>query len=213
MTSTRHSPSRPKPARTAPALGITIAAVGHCARQGIASACPLVVLTIAFMLNGCSTTVPSADSLPSVLSTGARAHWSGRLALQLHNGRSLDESGQNDGHSYSASFALHGTPEHGSLHLSGPFGTLLAQLQWEPGRAWLLQGGGNAPAHSSPSLTQLLRSTLGVDIPIATLFAWLHGQAHEANGWRADLSRYSTGRITAHSQHPAATLRVILDSP
>lgn len=170
---------------------------------------------MALMLGGCSTTTPGADSLstaPTITSAGA--HWSGRLALQLHDGRVLHESGQGDSRSYSASFALHGTPERGSLHLSSPFGTLLAQLHWEPGRAWLLQGGADdAPTHSSSSLAQLLRSTLGVDVPIATLFAWLHGQAHEANGWRADLSRYGTGRITAHSQHPAATLRLILDLP
>ena len=112
--------------------------------------------------------------------------------------------------SFSAVFALEGTPERGELTLSTPLGTVLAALQWAPGRAVLQSPRGDQTADS---LDTLLTAALGSAIPVPALFAWLQGDAATATGWQADLSGLDGGRLVAVRSQPLprATLRIALD--
>lgn len=130
--------------------------------------------------------------------------WNGRLGLQVQ------ADGNQDAQSFSASFELQGRPEAGRLQLFSPLGSVLAQLEWTPGRARLTQGGDTV---ESASLDELVQRLLGQSLPIPALFVWLAGQAQSTPGWEVDLSRHADGRIVAqrHSPLPQATLRVVLE--
>lgn len=112
--------------------------------------------------------------------------------------------------SFSAVFVLEGGPARGTLTLSTPLGTVLAALQWEPGRAALRASTGDRTADS---LDALLADTLGSAIPVQALFAWLRGEAAMAAGWQADLSEIDRGRLSAVREQPLprATLRIARD--
>jgi outer membrane lipoprotein LolB len=53
----------------------------------------------------------------------------GRLVIRV------EATQQTPSRSFSADFDLRGGAEQGALRLSGPLGTTLAELNWQPGRA------------------------------------------------------------------------------
>jgi outer membrane lipoprotein LolB len=59
----------------------------------------------------------------------------------------------------------------------------------------------------------LITQTLGTDIPVTALFAWLAGDTLQVEGWTADLSERANGRITARrvQPEPQAELRLIIE--
>jgi outer membrane lipoprotein LolB len=58
----------------------------------------------------------------------------------------------------------------------------------------------------------MARATTGSDLPVASLFAWLRGEAEDAAGWQVDLSELPDGRIVArHLEEVQAELKIILD--
>lgn len=69
---------------------------------------------------------------------------------------------------------------------------------------------------SYPSLDIALASITGAHIPIETLFGWLNADvAYESkDGWKADLSRRSEGRIIASRAQPLPRIeiRVVLEN-
>lgn len=156
----------------------------------------------ALWLAGCST-APRNSAAPD---SATAPFWSGRMALQIQP----DSPVASQERSFSASFELRGSPQAGSLQLFSPLGSSLALLSWQPGSATLQQG---SDSRSSASLDELVRDTLGTDLPIPALFAWLHGQDQAAQGWNVDLSRWDQGRLQAlrHSPAPQASLRLVLD--
>ena len=134
--------------------------------------------------------------------------WSGRLSVLVASD-SVMETEQPK--SFMASFDLNGSAEQGELLLLTPLGSTIARLFWQPGSATLQQGGQERVYNS---LNELAELATGTPLPVATLFAWLHGQPQEAGGWKADLSRLKKeGRFTARrlTPSPAAELRVVLD--
>lgn len=143
---------------------------------------------------------------PRAPTTQQEDSWSGRIALQLHDG----QSGQSSGQSFSAQFELHGNAQSGALALLGPMGNRVAQLDWSDGHARLQSSG---QTRSSESLDALLQDLTGAPIPIAALFGWLKGIHATATGWQADLSEIAKGRLSARRDAPApqAVLRIILD--
>lgn len=112
-------------------------------------------------------------------------------------------------HSFSGSFELRGSASAGELNMFSPLGSQVAQIRWSPAGAWLQQGARLTPSESLPALVQ---RSLGTDIPIPSLFAWLQGQTPTTPGWQVDLAQYPQGRITARrtSPEPQAQLRVVL---
>ena len=131
--------------------------------------------------------------------TPGQANWSGRLAVQVD---SVPPQ------SFSAGFDLSGSPEAGELALTSPLGNTVATVRWSPGMAELQQGD---QITRRPSLDELSAELGGTPLPVAALFAWLRGQPLNANGWEADLSRQSEGRVDARrtTPSPAAALRII----
>ena len=134
--------------------------------------------------------------------------WKGRLSVLVASD-SVAETEQPK--SFIASFELSGNAEAGELLLLTPLGSTIARLLWQPGRATLQQGGQERVYNSLDELAEL---ATGTPLPVAVLFAWLHGQPQEADGWKADLSRLKKdGRLTARrlTPSPAAELRVVLE--
>ena len=149
------------------------------------------------LATGCAHPPASALSVP----LPERSAWSGRLALQVQ-----DQAAQ----SFSASFELQGSAQSGELKLFTPFGSVLAQMDWAPGRARLQSSG---EVRESDSLQALLAQTLGTPLPVEALFAWLRGTQTTASGWQADLSALDSGRLVAtrHEPAPQAVLRVVFE--
>ena len=130
-----------------------------------------------------------------------RTAWSGRLALQVQ-----DQASQ----SFSAGFELQGSAANGELRLFTPLGSVLAQVNWAPGRARLQS---SSEVRESDSLEELLARTLGTPLPVAALFSWLQGTQTTASGWQADLSALDNGRLVAtrYEPEPRAVLRVAFE--
>lgn len=141
--------------------------------------------------------------------TGARGRfdlnsngpWSGRLALRIDS-----EPVQ----TFAALFDLSGTPATGRLHLTSPIGSTLAMLEWSPGQARLINGG---QTRQFGSVDALIQAATGAAIPVAALFGWLAGRDERVAGWRADLSRISSGRLqaTRDAPLPTADLRIVFE--
>jgi outer membrane lipoprotein LolB len=112
--------------------------------------------------------------------------------------------------SFAGGFELQGNPAAGQLSLFTPLGSTAAVLRWSPGLAEL-QNGSNTQQY--PSVQAMLELTTGAAIPLEALFAWLRGEAAQAPGWQADLSRHTEGRISALRSDPApsAQLRIVLE--
>lgn len=133
--------------------------------------------------------------------------WQGRLALTVDTS---DAGGQAKKQSTSAEFELRGSASTGELRLFTPLGSTLAAIAWSPTQAVLTARGEN---REFASLQLLLTHMLGTNIPVKTFFAWLNGQAEQAEGWQVNLSERSQGKISAQrfSPAPAAQLKLVLD--
>lgn len=145
-------------------------------------------------LLGACTTVPRPPAATP------QARWQGRLSLKVYS---------KPVQALSANFDLQGRPEQGTLALSTPMGTTLAQLQWGPGLATLQSQG---QTQQFGSLQELARKATGTDLPVASLFAWLQGRDEPAPGWKTDLSEIPQGRLQArHVEAVEADLKIILE--
>lgn len=124
----------------------------------------------------------------------------GRLALTVHS---------DPVQSVAAGFDLRGSPNAGSLLLTSPLGNAVARVVWSETNAEWRQGDRVIKKRNLEELTTELGGTA---LPVAALFAWLNGTALEIDGWQADLSRHSDGRITARRTHPlpSAELRLVM---
>ncbi|MES2979789.1 MAG: lipoprotein insertase outer membrane protein LolB [Pseudomonadota bacterium] len=138
---------------------------------------------------------------PRAASNAQANLWSGRLSLQVQS-----EPVQ----SFSAAFILEGNSGQGKLTVTSPFGNTLAVAAWEPGKATLTSGG---EIQVFASASQLLERATGAAIPLGGLFDWLAGKATPVNGWTADLTRFTEGRILAKRVQPLpeSDLRIVLD--
>lgn len=152
----------------------------------------VALLAAAAMVSACAT--PQRAALPG------EELWSGRLAMTVQS---------DPPQSFSAGFDLRGSPDAGELQLTSPLGTSLATVVWRPGSAEMRQGG---QVTRRGSLDELTAELGGTPVPVAALFGWLRGQAGDAPGWQADLTRQPEGRITARrlAPQPSAELRVVV---
>ena len=167
-------------------------------------------MALAGALAGCASVgEPHADALAGTISVRVEGA-SGEPARSL-----------------SAGFELLGDEERGSLSLSTPLGTVLAQARWSPQQVLLVTPQGRTPYADLPALT---RELLGEALPVAALFDWLRGRPwpgaeSRANrppdeagflqlGWQVTLARFDEGLVVAHRmQPPAVTLRARMDRP
>lgn len=155
----------------------------------------LWLLCTLLLLTGCANQLklqkPLADQ---------DTHWQGRLSVKVFS---------KPVQAFAANFELQGQATRGELVLSSPVGTTMAHMQWTPDSATLIA---NGQQQQFDSLQSLARATTGAELPVSSLFAWLQGQPEEANGWKADLSELSHGRIMArHLEEVQAELKIILE--
>lgn len=150
-------------------------------------------------LMACTLLLAACATPPRPPQPGEQA-WAGRLSLRVDT-----EPVQ----SVSGGFDLRGSPSTGTLLLTSPLGNAVASVHWREAHAEWRQGDRVIRKHS---LEELSGELGGAALPVAALFAWLNGEALEADGWQADLSRHAEGRITARrvSPLPGAELRLIL---
>ena len=129
------------------------------------------------------------------------ASWSGRLSLRVDS-----EPVQ----TFAALFDLRGTAEKGSLTLTTPIGSTLAELQWSPGEA-LLKNGNETRRYES--VDALIQAATGAAIPVQALFGWLAGRDDTVPGWRADLTQFAAGRLQAvrEAPLPRVDLRIVFE--
>lgn len=147
------------------------------------------------LIAGCAHSTRARDS------NDANNQWQGRLVLIVRS-----EPVQ----SFSADFELQGTPQAGELAFFSPLGSTVARLQWGGGGA-VLQASGKTERFDT--LDELTLHTTGAVLPVASLFAWLQGQAPETPGWQVDLQGLPDGRLNAQrwAPEPPAQLKIILE--
>jgi len=178
-----------------------------------------VVLAVTTLATACTTVPPAPSEASDVLS--------GRLALRV-------EPVANEApRSVSAAFDLRGDSRAGSLGLSTPLGSMLAQARWSPAEVVL-----TTPRETRrfASLDALTREALGESVPIEAWFDWLRGRpwpgapstpleaaptspssssapGFRQLGWRVDLSQFAAGTIAAtrEAPPPVVTVRIRLD--
>jgi outer membrane lipoprotein LolB len=152
-------------------------------------------LALAALLASCAT--PEAGR---PVFTAEAHQWSGRIGVVIDS---------EPPRQFSAAFDLTGDRDAGELSLTSPLGSTIAVLQWKPGAALLRQGD---QTKSYASLDALTAAVTGVALPLAALFSWLHGADAKAEGWRADLSQQSHGRLSAYRESPlpVAHLQVVV---
>jgi len=179
-----------------------------------------VALAFTLVAAACTTVPPAPPSEASDV-------LSGRLALRV-------EPVANEApRSVSAAFDLRGDSRAGTLGLSTPLGSMLAQARWSPAEVVL-----TTPRETRrfASLDALTREALGESVPIEAWFDWLRGRpwpgapstpleaaptspssssapGFRQLGWRVDLSQFGAGTIAAAREAPApiVTVRIRLD--
>lgn len=180
------------------------------ARRAFAGVFRACVAVAAFVLAGCATPTP-APSAP----IGGDS-FSGRLALRV------EALGSTPSRSFSSSFDLRGDAGTGSLALSTPLGSMLAQARWQPGSVALVTPQGT---RGFADLDGLTRDVLGESVPVEAWFDWLHGRpwpgapsspagaGFEQLGWTVDLARLPAGAVAATRRQPppVVTVRIQLD--
>lgn len=172
------------------------------------------LLVTIFLIAGCAhPTRATGLEVGSRQNDAETALWRGRLALRVASDATpaQGESGAPPpAQSFSASFELTGNAQTGGLLLFSPLGTTVAELSWTAQTASMRAGG---ETRSFGSLGELLKQATGTEIPVASLFAWLAGDNPATQGWLADLSQYTVGRVIARRSDPppAVELRLIIE--
>jgi outer membrane lipoprotein LolB len=157
-------------------------------------------------------------SLTPPLPRGDDAAISGRLSVRV------EAAGNEAARSFSAAFDLRGDARAGTLGLSTPLGSMLAQARWSPAEVTLTTPQGRRGFADLDSLT---REVLGESVPVEAWFDWLQGRpwpaapsvaradtGFEQLGWAVDLAQLSSGRVSASREQPRpqVTVRIQLDA-
>jgi outer membrane lipoprotein LolB len=159
------------------------------------------------------TTVPRA--------TGSADALSGRLSVKV------DGADGTSARNVSAAFELQGDPRTGTLSLSTPLGSTLAQARWAPGAVWLVTPQGE---RRYADLDALTGEVLGESLPVAAMFDWLRGRpwpgaasratappaepGFEQLGWAVSLARFDDAWVVAtRARAPAVVVRAKVDRP
>ena len=178
------------------------------ARAGSTFALAFATLALA----ACTTLQPAQPVAGDTLS--------GRLALRV------EASGDASAKAFSAAFDLRGDPSAGTLALSTPLGSTLAQARWSPAEVVLATPQGT---RRFANLDELTRDALGESVPIEAWFDWLRGrpwpgapsepapelqQGFAQLGWRVDLASFAAEGALAATRvapPPTVTVRIRLD--
>ena len=182
-------------------------------RRGRRAALVVMALAATLALGACAVVPRSADAPGDTLA--------GRIAVRVEG---VDGGAAR---SVNAAFELQGSADAGSLSLSTPLGSILAQARWSPDSVLLITPQGE---RRFTDLDALTREVLGEALPVAALFDWLRGRPWPGApsqaaatpgepgfaqlGWTVDLARFSDAWVMARRDSaPAVTVRAKVDLP
>ena len=166
----------------------------------------IVAFVCALLASACTTLPPPSPTAGDTLS--------GRLALRV------EALGSAAPRAFSAAFDLRGNARSGTLGLSTPLGSTLAEARWSPAEVVLATPQGT---RRFSSLDELTREALGESVPIEAWFDWLRGrpwpgapseasaappQGFAQLGWRVDLGGFEQGTVAATRESPPPTVSV-----
>lgn len=186
---------------------MTLVAVAPRRRLGAS----LLAVVAALVLSACASFAPLPPS-------SADDTLSGRLAIRI------EPNGSDAARAFSAAFDLRGNTGVGSLALSTPLGSTLAQARWGDGQVSLVTPQGQ---RQFTGLDELTREVLGESVPVEAWFDWLRGRpwpgapssepvpaGFEQLGWRVDLTRFASGSVVASRlrPEPAVVVRIQLEA-
>ncbi|CAN5418600.1 hypothetical protein BH09PSE5_BH09PSE5_23180 [soil metagenome] len=165
----------------------------------------------ALLIAGCAALSPPSVSRDS----GGDGPLSGRISVRVEGPSPK---------SVAAVFDLQGDATKGTLGLSTPLGSMLAQANWAPGLVTMTTPQGQTAYADLDSLT---REVLGESVPVAALFDWLRARpwpaatsrslaapdrGFEQLGWTVRLDRFDAGFVDAQrSATPPVAVRIRLD--
>lgn len=122
---------------------------------------------------------PAAAPPPPALTPLARlplqgAQYAGRISVTIQS-----EPIQH----LSAEVELTGNATQGELKVYGPFGSLLAILQWQPDLAVLIEG---ERRRTVKNIDWLIERVTGAPLPVALIFDWLAGRPVRNDDWSVE---------------------------
>ena len=169
-------------------------------------------ITLGALLTGCATPGPGSPppTLTAISVTNATPaaqlpapapvprHFEGRLSVTV----------QSEPMQYtSADFELDGDAESGEMKFYGPFGGLALVLQWEPGKAVLIEGD---QRRTVPSLEWLMQRLTGASLPTPMMFDWLLGKPVTSNDWWIESRSPTSGRLRALRLQPLPRIEILI---
>ncbi len=170
----------------------------------------LALSAASLWLGGCASVSPppqTAKDAPAAVQAPAAepvvpTTWAGRLSLTIEK----DFSQKTHIH---IAFELEGNAQEGQLQVEGPFGTAAILLRWRPGLAVLSQGD---RSYRFASLADLIQRSIGTDLPIEAVFAWLRNETVHVPGWDVESKPSQGGPLVArrYEPWPRLELRVVL---
>ena len=107
----------------------------------------------------------------------------------------------------SAEFELEGDANAGELRLYGPWVGLVAVLQWEPGRAVLIEG---QRRRVVKSIDALIERVTGAPIPLSMVFDWLHHRPVPNPDWWVEARTSTQDRLRAIRLQPLPRIELTM---
>lgn len=147
-----------------------------------------------------AATLPSAQPLQPLTPTPifAAPTYAGRLSLTI----------QSDPLQHmTAEFELTGDARQGELKLYGPFGALLAVLQWQPDRALLIEG---ERRRAVRNIDGLIERVTGAPLPVALIFDWLAGRPVRNDDWAIEPRDGPQAPLRATRLQPLPRIELVL---
>ena len=169
----------------------------------------LVWAMLALFLSGCATpppTTPAASAPVEAVTPPAAApapgvklrQFAGRLSITIES-----EPAQR----MSAEFELEGDESAGELRLYAPIVGLVAVLQWEPGRAVLIEGERRRVVRG---IDWLIERVTGAPIPLSMLFSWLNGLPVQSDDWWFETRERPNDRYRAVRLQPLPRIELVM---
>ncbi len=146
---------------------------------------------------------PSATPSPAALTPLARlplqgAQYAGRISVTIQS-----EPQQH----LNAEVELTGDATQGELKVYGPFGSLLAILQWQPERAVLIEG---ERRRTVKNIDWLIERVTGAPLPVALIFDWLAGRPVRNDDWSVEPRTNPQAPLRATRLQPLPRIELIL---